>query len=87
MGYEQELLAEGLCPEIVMVDTEDGPVTGRCQGPVVEVTVPPDRRYGETEATVQAFACEGHSAEWLNWRAMTEGERADWERRRDLEGI
>lgn len=86
MGYEQELIAEGKCPEVVMVPTEDGPVTGRCMGPIVEVEVPPDARYGETEPTRQAFACEGHSQQILGWRAQTEVETIAWERDQELFG-
>lgn len=83
MGYEQELIEQGLCPDLVEIMTEDGFIVGRCEGPIVTVTVPPDSRYGETEAVEVAFACEGHSAERLGWRAMTEAQRITWERERD----
>lgn len=83
MSYEQELLAEGKCPDLVEIMTEDGPVSGRCMAPIVEVPVPPDARYGETEPQSVAFACEGHTQERLGWRAMSEVEKADWERRND----
>lgn len=83
MGYEQELIEQGLCPDLVEVMTEDGPIVDRCRGPIVTVTVPPDPRYGDNEAEEVAFACEGHSAERLGWRAMTEIERIAWERRED----
>lgn len=75
MGYEQELLAEGKCPELVWVSTEDGPETGRCMAPIVEITVPADPRYGDAGPEVVAFACEGHSQEYLGWRAMSEVEK------------
>lgn len=81
MSYEAELIAQGLCPEVIAIDTEDGPGTGRCRGPIVTVTIPPDSRYGETAPYTAAFACEGHSQEILGWRAMTELERCEWERR------
>lgn len=83
MSYDTELIAQGLCPDLVMVDTEDGPVSGRCMAPIVTVTVPADPRYGDTEPETVAFACEGHSQERLGWRAMSEPERAAWERRED----
>jgi hypothetical protein len=85
MSYDAELIREGKCPEIVPILTEDGPATGRCLAPIVTVTVPPDSRYGETEATRAAFACEGHSEEILGWRAMPEFERLAWEVRTDAE--
>jgi len=68
--YDQQLIAEGLCPDIVMVDTEDGPVTGRCQAPIVDH---------------ELCACEGHAAERRQWMAMSEWERAHWERQHDRE--
>ena len=86
MGYEAELIAEGKCPEVVMVPTEDGPVTGRCMGPIVEVEVPPSRMHGETESTRVAFACEGHSQEIIGWRNQSEAETIEWERNQDLYG-
>jgi hypothetical protein len=82
-SYDARLIAEGRCPELVPIVTEDGPSDGRCLAPIVTVTVPPDPRYGETEPTTAAFACEGHSAEILGWRAMPECERLAWERRQD----
>lgn len=83
MGYEQDLIEDGKCPDLVLVMTEDGPVAGRCMGPIVTVTVPPDARYGDTEAEVVAFACAGHSAERLGWRAMDEQQRSAWERNQE----
>lgn len=80
MGYEQQLIEEGKCPELVWVPTEDGPVTGRCMAPIVEVTVPADPRYGDTGPERVAFACEGHSTEILGWRAMSEADKLAWER-------
>lgn len=83
MSYDAELIAEGKCPEIVMIQTEDGPVDGRCMGPIVEVEVPPSRRYGETESTRQAFACEGHSQQIVGWARQTEAETIAWEKAQD----
>lgn len=85
MSYEAELIANGQCPEVIAIDTEDGPGTGRCLGPIVTVTVAPDSRYGETEPSTAAVACGGHSQEILGWRAMSELERGEWERRHDAE--
>jgi hypothetical protein len=84
MGYEQDLLAEGLCAEIVLVDTEDGPVTGRCQGPVAPFLVGLDLGVG---ASFEAFACEGHTHQILGWHAQSELERIEWERRLDAESV
>jgi hypothetical protein len=86
MSYDAQLIGEGKCPELVMIDTEDGPTDGRCLAPIVTVTVPPDARYGETEPETLAFACEGHTEEILSWRGMSEPERLSWERRQDAEG-
>jgi hypothetical protein len=58
-----------VCSEIVMVDTEDGPIDGRC-GLV---------------ADLDGF-CEPHAAQVSEWRAMSELERALWERTNDLIG-
>lgn len=68
MSYEQQLIEDGLCPEIVPVMTEDGPATGRCKAPIVDHDV---------------AACEGHAAEIRAWRAMSEFEKAQWEREHD----
>ena len=68
MSYDEQLVREGKCPELVMVSTEDGWVDGRCMQPVVG----PD-----------GFACEGHTAEILSWSRMSEVEKLDWERRQD----
>lgn len=64
MGYEAQLLAEGKCPEIVPVMTEDGPSDGRCLAPITDEEV---------------GACEGHAAEIRSWRAMDESQKAQWE--------
>ena len=53
-----------VCSELVEVLTEDGRMSGRCGVPVE----------GE------AWACEGHQIEMENWLAMSEAERARWER-------
>lgn len=67
--YDQQLIAEGVCPEIVPVVTEDGPSDGRCLAPVV----------------ADGYACEGHTAEIESWRDMSEAERAHWERQHEAE--
>lgn len=82
-SYDQELIEQGKCADLVWVLTEDGPVTGRCQAPIVTVVISPDPRWGETEPQEAAFACEGHSAERLGWLAMSEIEKADYERREE----
>ena len=74
MSYEAELIAEGLCPDLVWIDTEDGPVTGRCRGPLVTVTV---------DGHDVSFACEGHTAEYLYWRSLSEPERVWIERQEE----
>ena len=88
MSYDAELLAEGLCPDLVMVDTEDGPMDGRCLLPVVEVTIPAHRHWGEdVPAEVVAFACEGHSQQRISWMTLSEPERLEVERREDAEAF
>lgn len=67
MTYDQELIQEGLCPEIVPILTEDGPTDGRCLAPVV-----PD-----------GYACAGHTEAIESWRSMSEAERAYWEHQHD----
>lgn len=89
MGYEQELIAEGLCPELVWVQTEDGVVDGRCLRPISTKTYL-YRGYSDPVAVpTQLPACEGHAEERVGWGAMTEAEQADWEREhaRDVESI
>jgi hypothetical protein len=84
MGYEQDLLDEGLCPDIVEVNTEDGPVTGRCKGPVAVWLEGLDLAAGPS---FQAFACETHTAERLHWQHMSELEKLGWEQRLDKTGV
>lgn len=71
MSYDQVLIERGECPELVWIYTEDGLVDGRCRAPIVP----------------GGFACEGHTAEMEQWRAMSEPERAAWEKRRDEDGF
>lgn len=86
MSYEEDLIAEGKCPDLVWIDTEDGPQTDRCQAPVSD-KVWLYRGYGDSEARPTRLpACEGHAEERVGWGAMTELERLAWERRRDEEG-
>lgn len=84
MGYEQDLHDEGKCAELVWVPTEDGPVTGRCQGPISD-KVWMYKGYGDVEAAPTTLPmCEGHAEERVGWGAMTEAEQADWERRQEI---
>lgn len=48
-----------LCSEARMIDTEDGPITGRCGMPVMG----------------SDFACLGHQEEIDGWRQETEAEK------------
>lgn len=56
------------CGDIIEIPTEDGPITGRCGLPVHRDVV---KTYG---------SCEGHAGERQAWEAMTEREKAHWER-------
>lgn len=67
MTYDEQLIQEGVCPEIVPVWTEDGPSDGRCLAPVVP----------------GGYACQPHTEAIEAWRAMSEAERAHWERQHD----
>lgn len=58
-----------LCSEVIAVNTEDGPGTGRC-GEVLRGDV---------------YACPRHTAEIERWQSMSEAEKAAWERRHDLD--
>lgn len=72
MTYDQELIAEGVCPELVPVRDEDsGWVDGRCLAPIVPA----------------GFACPGHTAEIESWRGMSEPERAAAEYAADMRGL
>jgi hypothetical protein len=64
-------IVEVLCSDIIPIVTEDGPGTGRCGTPL----------RGE------AYACPGHTSEREGWLAMSEAEKAEWERRHDMEGF
>jgi hypothetical protein len=81
-GLEAHVIADGrlivaidgrivpvLCSEIIPIVTEDGPTTGRCGTPL----------------RGDVYACPGHTAEIESWRAMSEAEKAAWERRHDEE--
>lgn len=83
-GLEAHVIADGrqivaldgkivpvLCSQLIMVNTEDGPGTGRCGTPL----------------RGDAWACPGHTAEMEGWMAMSEAEKAAWERRHDEEGF
>jgi hypothetical protein len=67
--YDEELIEAGQCPEIVPVMTEDGPSDGRCLADIVP----------------GGFACPPHTEAIEAWRAMSEPERAHWERQHDAE--
>lgn len=68
MTYDQQLISEGLCPELIMYRDEDGMHDGRCMLPIVK----------------DGYACEGHTAQIEAWQSQTEEERAYWERQQDL---
>jgi hypothetical protein len=83
MSYDAQLIAEGRCPDLVIIDTEDGPMSGRCLRPITD-KIYLYRAYGDTEAHPTTLpACEGHAEERVGWGAMSEPERAAWERRQD----
>jgi hypothetical protein len=64
-------IVEVLCSDIIPINTEDGPGTGRCGTPL----------------RGDAYACPGHTSEREGWLAMSEAEKAEWERRHDMEGF
>lgn len=69
MTYDEQLIAEGSCPELVAVFSEDfGWGDGRCLAPIEP----------------GGFACPGHTAEIEAWRAMPEAERAAAERAAEM---
>jgi hypothetical protein len=69
--YDEQLIDEGVCPELVPVFSEDfGWGDGRCLAPIVP----------------GGFACPGHTAEIEAWRGMSEAERAADEYARDMMG-
>jgi hypothetical protein len=70
-SFEATLIALGYCPDLVMGhDCEGYPIDTRCLGPI---------------ADAELGACEGHASERRQWMAMTEFERAAWERQVDEE--
>jgi hypothetical protein len=71
MTYDEQLIAEGSCPELVPVRDEDfGWVDGRCLAPIVP----------------GGFACPAHTEQIESWRGMSEAERAADEYARDMMG-
>lgn len=60
MTYDEELIANGQCPELVMRSSEFGPIDGRCLLPIVP----------------GGYACAGHTEEIEAWHNMSEAERA-----------
>lgn len=84
MSYEAELIAEGKCPELVWIQTEDGLVDGRCMRPITD-KVYMYRGYSDPVATpTQLPCCESHAEERVGWGAKTEAEKIAWERREDV---
>lgn len=82
--YEQELIAEGMCPELVWIDTEDGRVDGRCMRPITD-KVYMYKGYSDPEPyPTRLPACEGHAEAMVGYGAMTEAEKIAWERREDV---
>ena len=59
-----------VCGDLIPIQTEDGPSDARCGANVVG----------------DLGACAGHAEERQEWRAMSEPERAAWERSRDENG-
>lgn len=57
-----------VCSEIIQVETEDGPISGRCGTP----------------ATGDFGACPFHAAQIEGWRNQTEAETLAWEREREF---
>ena len=61
MTYDEQLISQGQCPELVPVWSEDwGLVDGRCLAPIVP----------------GGYACQGHTEAIEAWRALSEPERA-----------
>lgn len=61
MTYDEQLIREGKCPELVPVYSEDFPPSdGRCLKPIVP----------------GGYACPGHTEEIEAWRNKSEEERA-----------
>jgi hypothetical protein len=69
MTYDEQLIAEGKCPELVPVRSEDfGWGDGRCLAPIVP----------------GGYACPGHTSAIEAWQAMSEPERAAAEYAADM---
>jgi hypothetical protein len=69
MTYDEQLITEGKCPELVPVRDEDfGWTDGRCLAPV----------------TPGGYACPRHTDAIEAWRAMSEPERAAAEYAADM---
>ena len=64
VSYEAQLIADGRCPDLVWVDTEDGRVDGRCLAPITDT---------------ELGSCAYHAAERRQWLTQDEGERLAWE--------
>ncbi len=84
MTYEAQLIAEGKCAELVWINTEDGPVDGRCMRPISD-KVWMYRGYSDPKPyPTKLPMCEGHAEAAVGYGAMTEQERIAWERREDV---
>lgn len=68
LTYDQQLISEGKCPELVMYRMEDGWQDGRCLADIVP----------------GGYACEGHTAEIDAWHSMSEEERQADEYNREM---
>lgn len=84
LGYEAGLHFQGRCAEIVMVDTEDGPVTGRCMRRVT-TTPRPYKGYCDTTFTMELLPmCDGHADQRSHESHISEAEWAEIEKRQAL---
>lgn len=84
MGYEQELIRDGKCAELVWIPTEDGMIDGRCMEPITD-QVFMFKAYSEPVARpTQLPMCLGHAEAAVGYSAMTELERIEWEKREDV---
>ncbi len=69
MTYDQQLISEGLCPNLVPAHDPDGyPVDGRCGRPITDMEV---------------AACEYHAEEIREWHQMSEYDKMVWEQNQE----
>lgn len=70
MTYDEQLIEEGKCPELVAVYSEDFPPSdGRCLAPIVP----------------GGYACPGHTEEIESYRRMSDEEWAAQEYAMDMQ--